>query len=58
MAEPPVFVGAVNDTDADPSPRVAMRFAGATETVAAPKVFDAADGALVPTVFVAVTVHW
>ena len=56
MAVPPFF-GAVNVTEADVFPRVAVPIVGAPGTVAGMKLFDAADAAPVPTAFVAVTVQ-
>jgi hypothetical protein len=38
-------------------PGTAFTFVGAAGTVAGTKLFDAADGALVPTALVAVTLH-
>ncbi len=57
IALPPLFAGAVNVTDADPLPRVAVPIVGAPGTVAGTKLFDSADGALEPCAFCAVTVH-
>jgi hypothetical protein len=47
----------VNVTEASPFPRVAVPIVGAPGTVAATKLFDAADGALDPTAFCAVTLQ-
>ena len=58
MALPPLSTGATNATDAEPLLRVPTRPDGGPEiTGAGAKLFDAAEGALVPTPFVAVAVH-
>jgi hypothetical protein len=57
IALPPLLAGALNVTEPDPFPRVAMPIVGAPGTVAGTKLFDAADGTLEPCAFCAVTVH-
>ncbi len=57
IALPPLLAGAVNVTEASPLPRVAVPIVGAPGTVAGMKLFDAADGVLVPTALAAVTVQ-
>ena len=52
-----MLAGAVNVTVACALPAVAVPIVGAPGTVAGVTLFDAADGALVPTALVAVTVH-
>jgi hypothetical protein len=54
---PPSFAGAVHDTVADWVPATAKTFVGASGTVVEGVVTgaDGAEGALVPTVFLAVT---
>ena len=54
---PPVFAGAVHDTVAEALPAVAVTPVGAPGTVAGVTEFDAVDGGLVPTEFVAVTLN-
>jgi hypothetical protein len=56
IADPPFDAGGVNATDACPLPPVAVPTVGAPGTVAAVTEFEAADAALVPAAFVAVTV--
>jgi hypothetical protein len=51
------LLGPVNVTEADPFPRVALPIVGAPGTVAGTKLFDAADGALEPCAFCAVTLQ-
>jgi hypothetical protein len=55
-ALPPFDAGAVQETVADPAPAVAVTPVGAPGTAAGVTAFDAADAALFPTPFVAVTV--
>jgi hypothetical protein len=62
IALPPLLAGAVNETINGPvaavvEPDTAFTFVGAPGTFATVTEFDAADGALVPMVLVAVTVH-
>ena len=58
IALPPSFAGAVNATDAEAFPRVAVPIVGAPGTVAArTTAFDRAEGGPVFTAFVAVTEH-
>ena len=57
IALPPLLAGAVNATEPDPFPRVAVPIVGAPGTVAGTKVFDAADAEPAPTAFVAFTEH-
>jgi hypothetical protein len=56
IAEPPFDAGVANETLACMLPAVAVTLAGASGTVIGVTLFDAADGALVPAAFVAVTV--
>ena len=56
-ALPPLTAGATNATDTEPTPRVPTRPVGPSGTVATRKLFDTAEGALVPAPFVAVAVH-
>jgi hypothetical protein len=56
IALKPSLLGALNVTEADLSPRVAVPIAGASGTVAGTTAFDASDGALEPTALVASTV--
>ena len=56
-ALPPLFTGATNATDTDAFPRVPTRPVGGPGSGDTTKLFDTADGALVPTPFVAVAVH-
>ena len=56
IAEPPFDAGAVNATLALALPPLATPIVGAPGTVAGVTLFDAADAAPVPAVFVAVTV--
>jgi hypothetical protein len=55
--EPPLVAGAVHDTFAWPPPGVAAAFVGAPGTTGTVLATDAADGAPVPTPFVALTVQ-
>lgn len=57
IAEPPVFAGAAKLTVALKLPAVALTPVGAPGTVAGITLFEAAEAALVPTLFVAVTVN-
>jgi hypothetical protein len=57
IALPPLLAGGVNLTEARPFPRVAVPIVGAPGTVAGMKLFDAAEGAPVPTALVAVTLQ-
>ncbi len=57
IAEPPLFAGAENVTDAWAFPAVALPIVGACGTVVAVMLADAADAADVPLAFVAVTVN-
>ena len=57
MVLPPVLVGAVNVTVADPDTCVTVEIVGAPGTVAATKAADGAEATLVPTPLVAVTVQ-
>jgi hypothetical protein len=57
IALPPLSTGAVNVTDADSWPAVAVPIVGGSGTVAGTTAFESAEGALVPKAFVAVTVH-
>jgi hypothetical protein len=58
MVLPPSSTGATNATDTEPLLRVPTRPVGGPEiTGAGTRLFDASDGALVPTPFVAVAVH-
>jgi hypothetical protein len=57
IVAPPLLAGGVNVTEADAFPRVALPIVGAPGTVAGTKLFDAADGAPVPTALVAVTLQ-
>jgi hypothetical protein len=52
-----LFAGAVNATDAVVADSVTVAPVGAPGTVAGTKPFDAADGALAPCEFRAVTLH-
>jgi len=56
IAEPPLLAGAVNATDADPVPAVAVPMVGAPATVIGVTLLLAALAALAPTALVAVTV--
>jgi hypothetical protein len=56
IAEPPLLAGGVKLTVACVLPRVAVPIVGAPGTVAGVTLFEAAEGAPVPTAFVAVTV--
>ena len=53
----PPLLGAVNATEIDAFPPVTVGCAGALGTVAGMTAADAADGLLVPSALVAVTVH-
>ena len=55
MVDPPLLAGAVHDTDADPTPPVAVPIAGAPGVLAGTTEFEALDGFPVPTPFVADT---
>ena len=57
IAEPPVLAGAVNATETDAFPAVAVPIVGAPGTVAGVTLFEAAEAALFPLAFVAITVH-
>ena len=57
IGDPPSFAGAENATLAPPGAAVATRPLGVPGVVAGTKPFDAADGTLGPTAFVAVAVH-
>ena len=57
IAKPPFEAGALNETVAWLLPGAALVMVGAPGTVAGVTVFDAVDGALVPTALVAVTVQ-
>jgi hypothetical protein len=57
MALPPSLSGTANETEAPAFRLDDTTDRGAVGTVAGTKALDAADGALVPTLFVAVTVH-
>jgi hypothetical protein len=57
IAAPPVLVGAVNEIVAVPAECVRAVIVGAVAVVAATNDADAAEAALVPNVFVDVTVH-
>jgi hypothetical protein len=57
IVEPPLLAGAVNATVACALPAIAVPIVGAPGTVIGVTLFDAADGAPVPTPFVAVTVN-
>ena len=57
IAAPPLLAGAVKVTLTWAFPAVAVPMVGAPGTVAGVTLFDAADGALVPMAFVAVTVQ-
>lgn len=57
IADPPFELGALKVTVAWPLPRVAVPMVGASGTVAGVTEFVVADGVLVPTAFVAVTVN-
>jgi hypothetical protein len=57
MAEPPSLAGAVNATVACELPAVAVPIVGAPGTAEGVTLFDAADGAPVPTALMAATVN-
>ncbi|HET7549055.1 MAG TPA: hypothetical protein VFJ86_14890 [Usitatibacter sp.] len=57
IAEPPLLAGAVKVTAACALPPVAVPMVGAPGSVAGVTLLEAADGALVPTALVAVTVN-
>jgi hypothetical protein len=57
IGEPPFDIGAAHDTDAWPLPGTADAFVGATGTTGTVCAADFADGELVPSAFVALTVH-
>jgi hypothetical protein len=57
IAEPPLLAGALKLTVACALPGVAVPMVGAPGTVAGVTLFDAAEGALVPTTLAAVTVN-
>jgi hypothetical protein len=60
MALPPSLSGAVHETEAEAAPAVAVTPLGAPGTVAGAfgvTLFDGAEGALLPTAFVAMTVN-
>lgn len=57
IGEPPLLAGARKATVACASPRVAPALDGAPGTVTGVALFDGADGAPVPSAFVAVTVN-
>ena len=60
MALPPSLSGAVQETEAEASPAVAVTPVGAPGTVAGAfgvTLFDGAEAALLPTAFVAITVN-
>jgi hypothetical protein len=56
ITDPPFDAGAVNATEAEAFPRVAVPMVGAPGTVAGVTEFDAAEAVLVPIALVAVTV--
>jgi hypothetical protein len=57
IAVPPLFAGAAKATDAVVADSVTVTPVGAPGTVAGTKLFDAAEGALAPCVFRAVTLQ-
>ena len=57
IAEPPVLAGAVNGTVAWALPAVAVPMVGAPGTALGVTLFDADDGAPVPTALAAATVN-
>jgi hypothetical protein len=57
IAAPPSLTGALNATHADPAPPVATTLVGGSGTVAGTNAFDAIEGKLGPTAFVAITVQ-
>ena len=57
IGDPPSLNGAVNVTETVVLPAVAVPMVGASGTVAGVTLFDAADGSLSPTAFVATTVQ-
>ena len=57
IGEPPFDVGAAHDTDAWPLPGTAAAFVGAPGTTGTVCAADFADGKLLPSAFVAVTVQ-
>jgi hypothetical protein len=57
IAVPPLFAGAAKATDAVVADSVTVTPVGAPGTVAGTKLFDAAEGALPPCVFRAVTLQ-
>ena len=57
IAAPPLLPGAVNATDAEPLPYVAVPTVGALGAVAGVTALEAEEAELVPTELVAVTVN-
>ena len=60
MALPPLLAGALQETDAEALPAVAVTAVGAPGTVAGATgvtLLDASEGELLPTAFVAMTVN-
>jgi hypothetical protein len=57
IADPPLFVGAVKLTLAEPFPRTPVTAVGAPGTVAGVTAADATDSAPLPTALVACTVN-
>ncbi len=55
IAEPPLKAGATKATVADPSPAATPLILGAPGIVDGVTLFEAADGALLPAAFVAIT---